>query len=153
METRTVDEGRKKGRKERRKDDEHGSRRQLFPFDIAYIYIYWVYQGSEAWSPWKICPRWWGPAAASWCSDTWCMESSRFSIRGNCCCPPANWSATSPSDRLPHRRTSRNTKSTVAPSIEPDSSSTPAHKDRVYVTYAQFESIWSILDSFSKAKL
>lgn len=40
METRTVDEGRKKGRKERRKDDEHGSRRQLFPFDIAYIYIY-----------------------------------------------------------------------------------------------------------------
>ena len=135
-----MNEGRREGGKERkkegRKDDEHGSWRQLFPFDI-YIYIY-IYQGSEAWSPWKICPRWWGPAAASWCSDTWYMESSRFSVRGNCCCPPANWSATSPSDRSPHRRTSRNTTSTVAPSIEPSSLSTPVYIRIVYThTYAQ----------------
>lgn len=128
-----VNEGRKEGK--RKKDDEHGSRRQLFPFDI-YIYIY-IYQGSEAWSPWKICPRWWGPAAASWCSDTWCMESSRFSVRGNCCCPPANWSATSPSDRSPHRRISRNTTSTVAPSIEPSSSSTPARAVQFNMEYAR----------------
>lgn len=146
-------EGRREGKKEGRTTSTDPGDSFFHLISRIYIYIYWVYQGSEAWSPWKICPRWWGPAAASWCSDTWCMESSRFSIRGNCCCPPANWSATSPSDRLPHRRTSRNTKSTVAPSIEPDSSSTPAHKDRVYVTYAQFKSIWSILDSFSEAKL
>lgn len=107
----------KKGRRKERRRRTTGS----FFFPIRYEADTKFYQGSEAWSPWKICPRPWGPAAASWCSDTWCMESSRSSARGNCCRPPANWSATSLSDRSPRRRISRSTTSTVARSIEPGS--------------------------------